>query len=205
MQDTVRPGDVDWTGDNPFIYLKHDPAAPDWASLSLYFRVALSPHGSGRAMLVLEQPYEPGALNVMRLCLTDNAPLARYLLEGFVKKFALFRPCTALIDGLEIVDGAHFETQLHGAESHTESAHHDGRGMSATMTWQNLGSAFAVDVPPAQTQTGVHEMFSVFQPAGAAFVSVNGRRLPGQTVERDFFGGRAQSAALAHSETWVRA
>ncbi len=205
MQDTVRPGDVDWTGDNPFIYLKHDPAAAEWSSLSLYFRVAVSPHGNGHAMLVLERPYEPAASQVTRVCLTDNAPLARYLLEDFVKKFGLFRPCAALIDRLEIVDGARFETEVRANESHTETAHHADQGLSVSMTWQALGRPFAVDVPPAQTQTGVHEMFSVFQPAGAAFVSVNGRRLPGQTVERDFFGGRAQSAALAHSETWVRA
>ena len=204
MQDTVRPGDVDWTGDNPFIYLKRDPTEADWSSLSLYFRVALSPEGNGHAMLVLEQPYEAGAVNVKRLCLTDNAAMARYLLDGFVKKFALFRPCSGLIDSVEIIDGAHFETQVHGNESHTEIAHHAGRELSAEMTWLKLGRAFAVDLPPANTQTGVHEMFSVFQPAGAASVSVNSRRLPGRTVERDFFGGRAQSAALAHSETWVR-
>jgi hypothetical protein len=205
MQSSVRAGDVDWTGDNPFIYLKTDPASADWSSLSLYFRVALSPHGSGQAMLVLERPYEPAASGCARLCLTDNAPMARYLLQGFVKKFALFRPSAALIDSLEVIDGAHFETRVHGDEAHVESASHGGRGASASMTWQALGRAFAVDVPPGETQTGVHEMFSVFRPAGAACVDVNGRRLPGRTVERDFFGGRAQSAALAHSETWVRA
>lgn len=201
MQSSVRAGEVDWTGDNPFIYLKTDPGAADWSSLSLYFRVALSPHGSGQAMLVLERPYEPTAADCTRLCLTDNAALARYLLEGFVKKFALFRPCAALIDDLEVVDGACFESELGADGSHTERARRDD--LSASMTWQVLDRAFAVDVPPGETQTGVHEMFSVFQPAGAALVSVNGRRLAGQTVERDFFGGRAQSAALAHSETWV--
>jgi hypothetical protein len=205
MQSSVRAGDVDWTGDNPFIYLKTDPAAAAWSSLSLFFRVALSPHHSGQVMLVLERPYEAQAPDCARLCPTDNAPLARYLLDGFVKKFALFRPCTALLDGLEIIDGARFETQRDRSESHTETARHAGLGLSASMTWQSLGRAFAVDVPSGETQTGMHEMFSVFRPAGAALVGVNGRRLPGEAVERDFFGGRARSAALAHSETWVRA
>lgn len=204
MKDTVRPGTVDWTGDNPFIYLKTEPSAPDWSSLSVYFRVALSPHGYGHAMIVLERPYEFAAPGAVRLCLTDNAPLARYLLNDFVKKFGLFRPCGALIDALEVADGASFDTQVRGSESHTESARHAGLGTSVSMTWLALSRPFAADVPPAKTQTGVHEMFSVFQPAGAAAVTVNGRRLDGQTVERDFFGGRAQSAALAHSETWVR-
>ncbi|HRO16204.1 MAG TPA: hypothetical protein PLL33_14430 [Paracoccus sp. (in: a-proteobacteria)] len=48
-------------------------------------------------------------------------------------------------------------------------------------------------------------MFSVFQPAGSASVTVDGQVLPGRTVERDFFDRRAQSAALAHSESWIRA
>jgi hypothetical protein len=205
MLKTVRPGAVDWTGDNPFIYLKEDAFASEWSSLSLYFRIALSPHGHGRAIVVLEQPYVVDAPNATRLCVTDNAPLARYLLGHFVKKFGLFRPCAALIDALPIVDGARFETRVDGSDSHSELATHAGHGVSASMTWQGLGAAFAVDVPPDLTQTGIHEMFSVFQPARTAFVTVNGARLAGQTVERDFFGGRAQSAALAHSETWVKA
>ncbi len=41
--------------------------------------------------------------------------------------------------------------------------------------------------------------------SGNIDVAVNGERLPGATVERDFFGSRAASAALAFSETWVQA
>ena len=34
MTEIVRPGTVDWTGDNTFIYLKEDQAA-DWSALAL--------------------------------------------------------------------------------------------------------------------------------------------------------------------------
>ena len=202
MIETVKPGTVDWTGDNPFIYLKTDGDA-DWSCLALHFRIALSPHGAGQAMLVLEAPYaeRPGA---RRFCLTDNAPMARYLVDGFVKRFALFRPCAALLDRLEIAAGAVFERDDREAGVHVERARDAARGLSAALHWQRLGRPFMVDVPAAQTQTGRHEMFTVFQPAAAAFIEIDGKRLPGATVERDFFGGRAQSAALAHSETWVR-
>ena len=105
MITTVKPGAVDWTGDNPFIYLKTDPAG-DWSTLAVYFRIALSPYGVGQAMLVLESPYQPEHTDARRLVLTDNPTMTRYLLDHFVKKFGLFRPCTALLDSVRIVDGA---------------------------------------------------------------------------------------------------
>jgi hypothetical protein len=55
----IKTGTLDWTGDNPFIYLKTDPEQ-DWSSLSLYFRIASSAYGSGQAILVLDKPYEDG-------------------------------------------------------------------------------------------------------------------------------------------------
>jgi hypothetical protein len=198
---TVRPGAVDWTGDNPFIYLKTDKAG-DYSCLALYFRVAVSEHGPGQAMLVLESPYEAHHDRARRACLTNNLPMARYLIDGFVKRFALFRPCAALLDGMTITPGASFATEDPDPFTHIERAG-DARGRSLCMRWEQLGEPFMADVPAAQTQTGAHEMFSVFQPAGSAQIEIDGQPVPGGTVERDFFGGRAQSAALAYSETWV--
>ncbi|MFB7223248.1 hypothetical protein [Streptomyces sp. NPDC056227] len=208
MADVVRPGKVDWTGDNPFIYLKTDPAG-DWSALSLFFRVTASDFGPGSLVLTIEDPYDKRAEGAdvpapVRLALTDNEPLARFLIDGFVRRFVLFRPATAALDALELVGGAAFTTQGDGATMHTESARAEERGLSLAMTWEDLGTPFAVDVPGPQSGTGQHEMFSVFRTAGAAHVTVNDAVLPGSTVERDFLNGPAQSAALALSETWVR-
>ncbi|GAA3677017.1 hypothetical protein GCM10023081_14150 [Arthrobacter ginkgonis] len=193
----VRPGAVAWTGDNPFIYLKTDPDGP-WSSLSVYFRIAASKYGPGRAAVVVENPYDAAAGGA-RLVLTDNAELARYLVRDFVAKFLLFRP-SPLMDSLEYVDGAAFETVREG-DDWTEVATAGER--SVTMTWRGLGDAFAVDVPGPESGTGLHEMFAVFRIAGAGEVSVDGGRLPGATIERDFLNGRGQSAGMAISETWV--
>jgi len=203
MLETVRQGEVDWTGDNPFIYLKTDPKG-EWSSLSLFFRIALSSHGRGNAILVLERPYEPEANGATRLCITDNRPLAKYLIAEFVKKFGLFRPSAKMLDEIRVIDGASFKTEADYPNRHAELAFNHAQGVEVTMVWEKLGKAFAVDVPPEKSQTTIHEMFSVFQPAAQAHVIVNGKRILGATVERDFFGGRAQSAALAYSETWVR-
>ncbi|WP_341648195.1 hypothetical protein [Thauera humireducens] len=204
MITTVKPGAVDWTGDNPFIYLKTDPEG-DWSALALYFRIALSPHGVGQAMLVLEAPYQPEYPKARRLMLTDNPVMARYLVDDFVKHFGLFRPCTALLDSVSIVGGAQFSCHDEGKGLHIQRATHAQEGLSLEMHWEGLQRPFMAAVPADKTQTGVHEMFSVFQPATSGWVAVNGERLPGTTVERDFFGSRAASAALAFSETWVQA
>ena len=48
-------------------------------------------------------------------------------------------------------------------------------------------------------------MPSLFVPADEASVTVNGRRLPGKPVPRDFAGRTITTAMLAFSETWIRA
>ncbi|WP_432286219.1 hypothetical protein SLT36_05425 [Aminobacter sp. BA135] len=202
MTNGVRAGVVDWTGDNPFVYLKTDPSG-DWSSLSLFFRVVCSDKGRGNVILVLEDPYDAGREGV-RVCFTDNEPLARDLIERFVKRFGLFRPAHAALAKVEMLADASFGVRHDYPGLVTEHAETpDGR--NASLTWCGLQAAFVADVPADQTQTGEHAMLSIFQPATSAEVIVDGKALPGVTVERDFFGGRAQSAALAHSETWIRA
>ncbi|NKX51772.1 NAD-dependent dehydratase, partial [Arthrobacter deserti] len=111
----------------------------------------------------------------------------------------LFRP-SPVMGELEYLDGASFETVLEG-DDWTETATAGNR--SITMTWRGLGEPFAVDVPGPESGTGLHEMFAVFRIARGGEVAVDGRRLPGSTVERNFLNGRGQSAGMAISETWV--
>lgn len=200
---SIRTGTVDWTGDNPFIYLKTDPEG-NWSSLSLYFRIAASDYGRGQAILVLENPYQLEDDSAVRLCLTDNLELAHYLIEHFVRRFGLFRAAVAL-DRLEYVADAQFNTEADYPKHVTETAYSPSRETTLSMVWKNLQDTFAVALPPEETQTGEHEMFCVFQPASSAVVEVNGLPIAGNTVERDFFGRRAHSASMANSESWVRA
>lgn len=194
----VRTGDVAWTGDNPFIYLKTDPDG-EWSSLSVFFRIAASKYGTGHAMVIVENPYGERGDNAHRLVLTNNIPMAQWLVEEFVSKFVLFRP-SQVVGHLQFVGGATFSQQLDGHDW-TETAQAGDRSMA--MTWRGLGAPFAVDQPAEQSGTGQHEMFAVFRIAQAGEVSVDGQRLPGATIERDFLNGRGQSAGMAISETWV--
>ncbi|OLP04131.1 hypothetical protein BVU76_00175 [Mycolicibacterium porcinum] len=200
MTSTVLPGKVDWTGDNPFIYLKTDPEG-NWSSLSLFFRITASVHGAGHLTLVVTDPYD--AEQASALGLTDNETLARFLIENFAAKFVLFRPTGALKD-ITLHTSAEFTKEV-TEDTWTETAKDTVSGVEVVMRWDRLQTSFAVHQPAAESGTGRHEMLSVFLPADSGTVMVDGTALPGATVERDFFGGRAQSAAMALSETWVQA
>lgn len=199
----IKTGTLDWTGDNPFIYLKTDPDQ-DWSSLSLYFRIASSAYGSGQAILVLDKPYDAGDDSDLRVLITDNQPLAEYLVRDFVRHFGLFRKAVAL-DKLRVFNDGVFQTVNRFPEQVMESVASAGAGLSIALQWDQMTQpAICVDLPQSQTQTQQHEMMCVFHPAQQARVLVNGAPLQGATIERDFNGTRAQSASLANSETWVR-
>lgn len=199
----IKTGTLDWTGDNPFIYLKTDPEQ-GWSSLSLYFRIASSAYGSGQAILVLDKPYEDGQDSDARLLITDNQPLAEYLVQDFVRHFGLFRKAVAL-DKLQVLSDGVFQTVNRFPELVSESVTSASAGLTVELQWHHMTQpAICVDLPQSQTQTQKHEMMCVFHPAQQARVLINGTALPGNTIERDFNGSRAQSASLANSETWVR-
>lgn len=198
----VHPGHVDWSGENPGLYLKESAEGP-FVTLVSFFRVVLSPHGRGHALVLLEAPQLntslPEALNV---CVTDNEPLARWLVAEFVTAFGAFRGVPAL-ESLSYVPLVGAQASGDQRASHMEWV--KGDGVEATLSWEQLGEPFMVELGAEQSATGRHEMFSLFVEAGRVTASVNGRRLRGRPVPRDFQGRRSSTAFLAFSETWVRA
>jgi len=196
----VNPGTVEWSGENPGIYLKLSEDG-DWATLAIFFRVVLSPHGRGHTMIVLERPDEALAHpQVANLCLTDNESLTRYLVDGFMSRFPAFRGRAGL-DAMRWIGLTHVAAGGDMRKHYTETAR--GLGVEAVMTWKGLSEPFAAEVGPAHSATGAHDMYSVFLEAADAEVSVDGRRLAGQVASRQFFGRTMSTAFLAVSETWV--
>jgi len=96
MPTMTHPGTVDWSGENPGMYLKENADGP-FSTLVSFFRVVASPHGRGHALILLEAPLLhtsiPEALNV---CVTDNESLARYLVNEFAAHFGAFNGAEAL-------------------------------------------------------------------------------------------------------------
>jgi hypothetical protein len=197
----IHPGKVDWSGENPGMSLKEAPDGP-FVTLVSFFRVVLSPHGRGHALVLLESPRLdvsiPEALNV---CVTDNEPLARWLAGEFVAHFGAFRGAPAL-QSMRYVPLAGVQASGDQRAAYMEWV--KGDGVEATLSWEGLGEPFMVELPREKSATGRHEMFSLFVEAERVTATVNGRRLRGRPVPRDFAGRRSSTAFLAFSETWVR-
>jgi hypothetical protein len=199
MVSPVNPGSVEWSGENPGIYLKNEQGA--WQSLAVYFRVVASPHGVGSGAIVLGAPATasgyPAAPNV---CISNNEPLMRWLVDKFVSRFASFRDTPGLASMSHLAADA-FETSGDGRSFHQESLR--AKDTSIVLRWERLKPPFAVDVPPAMSATGSHQMYSVFVEAEDGSITLDGRSLDGRVIQRDFLGRRMSTAFLAFSETWV--
>jgi hypothetical protein len=202
MNGPIDPRRVDWSGDNPGIYLKTSPDA-DFSSLCVWFRIAVSPHGPGHVLVLFEDPSTPaGQSPAANVCIADNEPLARWLIDGFCTKFGVFRGARSF-EGLKIQPLT--KLVIHDADVAASQVSVSADGVDVVLRWGALGEPFAADVPPELSATGAHRMLSVFVESFEASISVNGRQLPGIPVSRPFLGRTASSAFLAFSETWIAA
>ena len=202
MADTINfPGKVEWSGENPGISLKEKADGP-FSALASFFRVVLSPHGRGHALVLLQSPKEaaPPAARP-NICFHDNEKLARYLVSDFVSHFGAYKGLPGLSGltyrRLESVTAA-------GDPLSTYSETVRAGDTTVTLTWRGLGEPFCFAVPPEKSATGRHHMPSLFVGCNDAEISVNARALPGRPVPRDIAGRSITTAMLAFSETWIR-
>lgn len=203
MSQTIQfPGEVEWSGENPGISLKTDPAGA-FTTLASFFRVVLSPHGRGHALMLLQSPQEaaPPAERA-NLCLTDNEPLARWLIEGYVAHFGAWRGLAGL-RGIQFRKLDQVET---GGDARTDYSETVRAGdLTVALAWTGLGAPFCFALPPAQSATGRHHMPTVFVGCADAIVTVNGQKRAGAPIPREIAGETISTAMLAFSETWIRA
>ncbi|MBY0330949.1 MAG: hypothetical protein K2X49_09785 [Acetobacteraceae bacterium] len=202
VESLVFRGKVEWSGENPGISLKTDPEGP-FTTLASFFRVVLSPHGRGHALVLVQSPQE-GAPPADRanLCLTDNEPLARYLIDGFASKFAAFKGLPALA-GLQFRKIDSVNTSGDALTDHAETVR--AGDLTVALRWSGLGEPFCFAHPPENSATGAHHMPSLFVGSTQPSITVNGRVLPGSPVPRTVAGHPITTAMLAFSETWIRA
>ncbi len=196
------PGTVEWSGENPGISLKEDPNGP-FTTLASFFRVVLSPHGRGHALVLLRSPQEANPPEERsNLCLHDNEALARWLVSDFVSNFGAFRGLPGLSNlAYRRLDSVAASGDPGSRYSETVRA----GDLTVELTWSGLGKPFCFALPPDKSATGRHYMPSLFIGCENATVTVNGRVLPGRPVPREIAGQRITTAMLAFSETWIRA
>lgn len=200
MADAVNfNGVVEWSGENPGISLKDDAGGP-FVALASFFRVVLSPHGRGHALVLLQSPHEAQAQG--NFCLHDNEELARYLVTNFVAHFGAWKG----LPGLDRLAYRRLDTVTATGDPSSSYSETVTAGPSTVkLTWSGLGAPFCFALPPDKSATGKHYMPSLFVGCDTATIEVDGRRLPGSPVPREIAGHTITTAMLAFSETWVRA
>ena len=200
MADVINfPGTVEWSGENPGISLKATPDGP-FVALASFFRVVLSPHGRGHALMLLQSPQDekPGA----NYCLHDNEKLARYLVSDFVSHFGAWKG----LPGLKSMTYRALDSVA--ASGDPASTYHEtvkSGDLTVQLTWSGLGAPFCFALPPEKSATTRHSMPSLFVPCRDASITVNGKALAGKPVPRELAGHTLTTAMLAFSETWIRA
>lgn len=196
-----NPQQVDWSGENPGMYLKETPDGP-FVTLISFFRVVTSAHGKGHAAFMLLDPHgdgkDPERPNV---CLTDNEPLAEYLRKGFVSNFGAFRGVKGL-GNVQMKPGWDFVAGGDGRTTHAEWFR-SAIGQ-VNLTWNQLSAPFMVELMKEQSATGKHEMFSLFLESPSVKATINGKPVAGKSVPRDWLGRKSTTAFLAFSETWIK-
>jgi hypothetical protein len=199
---SINPGRVDWSGENPGIYLKQSPDAENYSALALFFRVVLSPYGRGSAAIVLGAPdIAKGWPDVPNFIMTDNQRMMRWIVEGWVAKMPTFVGKAGLeeMSWLDCDSVTKRPSDLQTRYSETLR----GSGVTLEMIWEDMGPPIPVEVTKENSATKAHEMYSVFLEAKRAQIVINGAPLPGQIADRQFFGRTMSTAFLAFSETWV--
>ena len=199
----INPGKVDWSGENPGMYLKETADGP-FVTLISFFRVMSSPYGKGHAAFMLLDPRGSGKdAATPNVCITDNEPLAAYVRDNFVAYFGAFKGLSSL-SRCRMEPGWDFMPSGDGHSVHTEWFRSAIGQVS--LTWDDLGAPFIVEMPKAQSATGKHEMFSLFVESPNVRATINGKPVAGKAFPREFAGKKDSSTAfLAFSETWVHA
>ena len=193
----IFSGKVAWSGENPGISLKTDPNGP-FTTLASFFRVVLSPHGRGHALMLLQAPQDGSSEG--NVCLTDNEKLARYLVSDFVDNFGAWRG----LPGLAAMRYRKLDSVAASgdpASSYSETVR--AGDLSVKLTWSGLGAPFCFAFRPENSATGKHHMPSLFVGCDSATIEVNGKALPGKPVPREVAGHKISTAMLAFSETWI--
>lgn len=203
MADAINfPGTVEWSGENPGISLKETPDGA-FVTVASFFRVVLSPHGRGHALMLMMSPQDrdpPAARG--NFCFSDNEKLARYLVSNFVSHFGAWKDTPGL-HGLIYRPLDSVETSGDTASTYSETV--KAGDLTIGLTWRGLGKPFCFALPPEKSATGKHSMPSLFVPCADASVTLNGKTLPGKPMPRETAGHMITTAFLAFSETWIRA
>ena len=200
LNEPITPGVVDWTGENPGIFLKNPDGS--FSAMALFFRVAWSPIGQGQVLLLYGTPNQVnGTADAPNLIISDNPALTAFLKKNFISKLAVFANAPAFETLPEFIASG---VRTSGDPmSHRYSETIAAGELTIELVWEGLEPPRALELSPHEVGSGEHNMFSLLIPARAAHIIVNGTPLSGELGTRVQAGFETTSAFLYFSETWI--
>lgn len=200
IKPAINPGAIDWSGDNPGILLKTDADGP-FTAMALFFRIAYSPAGRGCALLLYEDPQSEKSLpSIRNVMISDNQPMARYLVENFITKLAAFHDAPAF-SGLRFIDAVAVSTSGDHRGRYSETV--ETADFKVELIWEELGEPVALELPPELTGPKDREMYTLLVESKKASILIDGVALPGKPVPRVQAGIETTTAFLYFAETWI--
>ena len=194
----VKYGKVHVSGENPVIrLLPREGAAP--STEASFWRVVYSPVGMGHVLFLrsgigVDNTGKP--TNDIRIAFTDNAKLAAYLGKEIMSAFN-----TVYADDPFPVQKAAFTTSGNTLSEWKETVKSDA--YTIDLVWSDFAEPFLLDTPTGG-KTNPYGITSLFIPARAAEVIINGKKAVGRPFPTTRGRMENSTAFLAFSETWVR-
>jgi len=188
----LRSETVLWAGDNPYIRLFDKPDGGHLQTVGSFFRVQYSPAGTGHVLFVSTSlDTESPAV----LCLSDNEALARFLFSAIAHRFTGF-------DGILAPDQLQVTRAEFTSDQSPTSLIERARSTDTVVElgWHDIGSPLYVELVHGKLP---YRLFSLFIPAKAGTVTIDGVNMAGVAVADNLEGRLGTTACLALAETWV--
>lgn len=192
----VKNGKVAISGENPVINLSMTGGAPNSTRVS-FWRVVYSPVGMGHVCYVTADLTGDGpSKDDIRMAFTDNDDLFGYIDTAIMP----------MLDAAYRKDPVHSWRATFGSSGNTRTAWKEtirSEKYVIELVWKDFMEPFLLDTQLGGTGNP-YGITSMFLPARAAEVIINGTRVAGQPYARMRGTTPSSSAFLAFSETWVR-
>lgn len=193
VQEGVKIGKVYVSGENPVIRLLDKPDGTTLATAS-FWRIIWSPVGAGHVCYLTTG--DGTSASDLRIALVDNRKLFEFLtkevLGSYDTSYAArpFTPVTATFS--KSGDLAKEWKEVCRSDTYT-----------IELVWRDFYEPFQLDTPTGG-QRNPFGITSLFIPAKAAQVLVNGKPLAGNVYPQKRGPAESSTAFLAFSETWVK-
>jgi hypothetical protein len=196
MPDIKRP--VLFCGENPGITL-YAPATDRVVAVVSYWHCTYSPLGSGHALALWQhQPLEQQAGMPSSAVFTDNAPLARMLVDTLTQYFPEFHD-------VPVASLPHLPAQCQhrsdGLERYTVICNTSYGDVQ--VEWADLLDHKHLSWPQFPAGSHTYDLTTVICPCRHATIAIDGQRVPGEVRTDEVEGRPTSSAFLAFAETWI--